>query len=118
LSGGFTDRTRALSALFDGCGFDAPVSANIMQDVWDKWVQLAAGAGMNCMMPGSLGDILTALGGQEAISWPCTPKLAPWPPRQVFLDTGICRIHDKDIHHGRIAVEGVYVARHRTRRRH
>jgi 2-dehydropantoate 2-reductase len=67
LSGGFTDRTRALSALFDGCGFPAPVSANILQDMWDKWAQLAAGAGINCMMRGSLGDILSAPGGQEAI---------------------------------------------------
>jgi 2-dehydropantoate 2-reductase len=35
--------------------------------MWDKWAQLAAGAGMTCMMRGSLGDILTAPGGQEAI---------------------------------------------------
>src|SRR5271166_969339 len=67
LSGSFTDRTRALSALFDGYGFDAPVSANILQDMWDKWFQLAAGAGMNRTMRASLGDILTAPGGQEAI---------------------------------------------------
>jgi 2-dehydropantoate 2-reductase len=67
IHGGFSDRTRALSALFDGCHFDAPVRANILQDMWDKWTQLAAGAGMNCMMRGSLGDILTAPGEQEAI---------------------------------------------------
>jgi 2-dehydropantoate 2-reductase len=67
IHGGVSDRTRALSALFDGCGFDAPVSSDILQDMWDKWVQLAAGAGMNCMMRGSLGDILSAPGGHEAI---------------------------------------------------
>jgi 2-dehydropantoate 2-reductase len=67
LHGGFSDRTRALSNLFDGCGFEAPASANILQDMWDKWAQLAAGAGMNCLMRGTLGDILSVPGGQEAI---------------------------------------------------
>jgi 2-dehydropantoate 2-reductase len=67
IQGGFSDRTGALSALFDGCGFDAPVSANILQDMWDKFAQLAAGAGMLCMMRGSIGDILGTPGGQEAI---------------------------------------------------
>ena len=38
-----------------------------MQDMWDKFAQLAAGAGMGCMMRGTLGDILSAPGGQEAI---------------------------------------------------
>jgi hypothetical protein len=113
LSGGFTDRTRALSALFDGCGFDAPVSANIMQDMWDKWVQLAAGAGMNCMMRGSLGDILTALGGQEAIlalyaetravaaaaGFPSTPAYVEFTTK-MYTTAGS-------------PLKGVYVARHR-----
>ena len=66
LPGGFSDRTRALSAVFDGCGFDAPARPNIMQDMWDKFAQLAAGAGMTCMMRASSGDILSVPGGQEA----------------------------------------------------
>jgi 2-dehydropantoate 2-reductase len=66
IHGGISDRARALSAFFEGCGFDAPARANILQDMWDKWVQLAAGAGMHCMMRGSTGDILIAPGGQEA----------------------------------------------------
>jgi len=67
LHAAFSDRVHALSALFDGCGFDAPAKPNILQDMWDKWVQLAAGAGMNCMMRGTFGDILSAPGGQETI---------------------------------------------------
>jgi 2-dehydropantoate 2-reductase len=67
VQGGLSDRTHAVSALFDGCGFDAPARPNILQDMWDKFAQLAAGAGMTCMMRGSVGDILTAPGGQEAV---------------------------------------------------
>ena len=67
IHGGLSDRIGALSALFDGCGFDALARASILQDMWDKWVQLAAGAGMNCMMRGSVGDLLRVPGGQEAI---------------------------------------------------
>ena len=67
IQGGFSDRTQALSALFVGGGFDAPARENILQDLWDKFVQFAAGAGITCMMRGSFGDILTAPGGQEAI---------------------------------------------------
>ncbi len=67
VSGGFSDRTRALSALFEGCGFEAVTSANIMQNMWDKFAQLAAGAGITCMMRGTFGDILNAPGGQQAV---------------------------------------------------
>lgn len=66
LQGGLSDRTHALAALFDGCGFDAPAKPNILQDMWDKFAQLAAGAGMTCLMRGSSGDIQNAPGGREA----------------------------------------------------
>lgn len=67
IPGGSSGRTRALSAFFDGGGFNAPVSDSILLDMWEKWVQLGAGAGITCMMRGSFGDILAAPGGQEAI---------------------------------------------------
>ena len=37
-----------------------------MQDMWDKFAQLAAVAGMTCMMRASFGDILSAPGGRDA----------------------------------------------------
>jgi 2-dehydropantoate 2-reductase len=67
IPGGFSDRSRALSALFQNSGFTARASEIILQDMWEKWVQLGTGASMTCMMRGTLGDILTAPGGREAI---------------------------------------------------
>jgi 2-dehydropantoate 2-reductase len=65
--GGFSDRTRALEACFGGAGFDARASDVIMQDMWEKFVQLGLGAGITCLMRASLGDILAAPGGREAM---------------------------------------------------
>ena len=65
--GGFSDRTRALEACFDGAGFNARASDVVMQDMWEKFVQLGLGAGITCLMRTSLGDILAAPGGREAM---------------------------------------------------
>jgi len=67
LAGGYSDRTRALQACFDGAGFDARASDVVMQDMWEKFVQLGLGAGITCLMRASLGDILAAPGGREAM---------------------------------------------------
>ena len=65
--GGFSDRTRALEACFEGAGFNARASDVVMQDMWEKFVQLGLGAGITCLMRASLGDILAAPGGREAM---------------------------------------------------
>jgi 2-dehydropantoate 2-reductase len=67
ISGGFSDRTRALEACFNGTGFNARASDGIMQDMWEKFVQLGLGAGITCLMRASIGDILAAPGGREAM---------------------------------------------------
>ena len=38
-----------------------------MQDMWEKFVQLGLGAGITCLMRASIGDILAAPGGREAM---------------------------------------------------
>ncbi len=65
--GGFSDRTRALEACFDSVGFNGRASDGIMQDMWEKFVQLGLGAGITCLMRASIGDILAAPGGREAM---------------------------------------------------
>jgi 2-dehydropantoate 2-reductase len=40
------------------------LSTDIEQALWDKWVMLCAGAAMNCLMRGSVADILCTAGGQ------------------------------------------------------
>jgi 2-dehydropantoate 2-reductase len=67
LSGSFSDRTRALEACFDGAGFNGRASDAVMQDMWEKFVQLGLVAGITCLMRASFGDILAAPGGREAM---------------------------------------------------
>jgi len=67
IAGGPSERTRALQACFDGAGFNARASHAVMQDMWEKFVQLGLGAGITCLMRASVGDILAAPGGREAM---------------------------------------------------
>ena len=62
-----SERTRTLQACFDGAGFNARASDAVMQDMWEKFVQLGLGAGITCLMRASIGDILAAPGGREAM---------------------------------------------------
>ena len=63
-SGGKSARTDAIEAEFSGAKFEAIHSANILQDMWEKWVFIAAAAGITCLMRASTGDVCTA-GGLE-----------------------------------------------------
>jgi 2-dehydropantoate 2-reductase len=65
--GGFSDRTRALEACFKGAGFNGRASDVVMQDMWEKFVQLGLVAGISCLMRTSFGAILAAPGGREAM---------------------------------------------------
>lgn len=67
VSGSFSDRTRTLEACFDGAGFNGRASDAVMQDMWEKFVQLGLVAGISCLMRASFGDILAAPGGREAM---------------------------------------------------
>ena len=67
IAGGSSERVRAVEACFKGAGFDARASDVVMQDMWEKFVQLGLGAGITCLMRASIGDILAAPGGREAM---------------------------------------------------
>ena len=60
-------RTEAIARLMEGVRFDARASETILQDMWEKWVFLAALAGATCLMRAAIGDILGAPGGGEFI---------------------------------------------------
>ncbi len=66
-AGGTSERVRATSALCAGAKFVARASEAIVQEMWEKWVMLATLAGMTCLMRASVGDILAAPGGREAL---------------------------------------------------
>jgi 2-dehydropantoate 2-reductase len=58
--GAASSRIKAIAAALSGAGFDARLSENIMQEMWEKWVLIAGSAGINCLMRASVGDIVAA----------------------------------------------------------
>ncbi len=71
LSFGEHDGTRsaravAIAAEMAGARFDAHLSENILQELWEKWVFIASAAGITCLMRGTVGDIVAAGGADLA----------------------------------------------------
>lgn len=56
-----------LDAAIKKSGIDGGLNANIVQDLWDKWIMLCSLAATNCLMRGSSGDILEAGEGQAIV---------------------------------------------------
>ncbi|KIZ39167.1 MULTISPECIES: 2-dehydropantoate 2-reductase [Rhodopseudomonas] len=63
--GGLSERVNAIAEAMNGAMFDVHPSANIMQEMWEKWVFLASLAGSTSVMRASTGDILASPGGAE-----------------------------------------------------
>jgi 2-dehydropantoate 2-reductase len=63
-----SERVRAIAAEMAGAGFDARASEQTMQEMWEKWVMLAALAAATCLMRASVGDILAAPGGSRVLT--------------------------------------------------
>ena len=64
-NGETTPRLKALDATLQGAGFDARLSTDIMQAMWEKWVQLASLGAITCLMRGTIGEIVAVPGGAE-----------------------------------------------------
>jgi 2-dehydropantoate 2-reductase len=67
VKGGISERARAIEALLKGAAINGRASEIVMQDMWEKFVQLSTVAGITCLMRASIGTIREAPGGQEAI---------------------------------------------------
>jgi 2-dehydropantoate 2-reductase len=65
LNGATTARVQSLDATLQGAGFDARLSTDIVQAMWEKWVQLAALGAVTCLLRGAIGEIVAAPGGAE-----------------------------------------------------
>ncbi|WP_314963491.1 2-dehydropantoate 2-reductase [Bradyrhizobium cosmicum] len=65
--GALSERVLALEALLQVPGIDVRASEAIMQDMWEKFVQLSTVAGITCLMRASIGDILTVPNGERSI---------------------------------------------------
>ncbi|MGO4715565.1 2-dehydropantoate 2-reductase [Bradyrhizobium sp. 2TAF24] len=66
--GGLSERARAVAALLSGAKFNAAASEAILQDMWEKWMFIATGAGMTCLMRATIGDIVAARGAELAVT--------------------------------------------------
>jgi 2-dehydropantoate 2-reductase len=91
IAGGSSERTRAVEACFTNARFNGRASNVVMQDMWEKFVQLGLGAGITCLMRASIGDILAAPGGREAMfelfDECCAIATASgFPPRPAFIE--------------------------------
>ena len=64
-NGETTPRLKALDVTLQGAGFDARLSPEIMQAMWEKWVQLASLGALTCLMRGTIGEIVAAPGGAD-----------------------------------------------------
>jgi 2-dehydropantoate 2-reductase len=65
LDASLTPRIRAVDALMQGIGFDAAISGHILQEMWEKWVQLAGLGAATCLLRGTIGDIVAVPGGAD-----------------------------------------------------
>lgn len=64
-SGGTTPRLESVDTTLRGAGFDAILSTNITQAMWDKWVMLASLGAITCLLRGSIGEIVAVPGGTD-----------------------------------------------------
>lgn len=65
VDGARTSRLESVDATLRGAGFEACVSAHIVQDMWQKWVQLATLGAINCLVRGNIGQIAALPEGSE-----------------------------------------------------
>jgi 2-dehydropantoate 2-reductase len=66
--GGRTPRADAIAAQLCGAGFDGRLSEDVVPELWEKWVFIAAAAGITCLLRGSVGDIVAAGAGGFAVA--------------------------------------------------
>jgi len=64
-NGETTPRLKAVDTTLQGAGFDARLSTDITQAMWEKWVQLASLGAITCLMRGTIGEIVAVPGGAD-----------------------------------------------------
>jgi Ketopantoate reductase PanE/ApbA C terminal len=88
--GSLSARAEAIAAALSGARFEARLSETILQEMWEKWVFIATGAGITCLMRAAVGDIVAAGAAELAAALldECAAIAARqgFPPRQDFPD--------------------------------
>jgi 2-dehydropantoate 2-reductase len=65
LDGSDSARLGQVHEFFSDAQFNAKTSPVIHREMWEKWVLLASMGSINCMMRGSIGDVIAAQGGPD-----------------------------------------------------
>jgi 2-dehydropantoate 2-reductase len=91
LDGQSTERIQKVEKTLDGAGFDASRSTRILQDMWEKWVQLATLGSITCLLHGNIGEIAAIPRGAElslAALRECSgiASACGYPPSDAFLE--------------------------------
>ena len=60
LNSSYSTRGETIAAELSGARFEVRLSAAILQEMWEKWVFIAASAGISCLMRAAIGDIVAA----------------------------------------------------------
>lgn len=99
--GARSERIREVENTLQNAGFDARLSSEIVQEMWEKWVLLAALAGVTCLMRASIGDTMAAAGGGPLIleildECAAIAAGAGFTPRAAFLDRARAALTAKD----------------------
>jgi 2-dehydropantoate 2-reductase len=81
-----------------GAKFEAGASEQILLVMWEKWVFLAALAGITCLTRSAVGDIVAA-GGADLAAWfleecRAIAAAAGYPPRPDSLKASLGRLTD------------------------
>jgi 2-dehydropantoate 2-reductase len=88
--GGPSIRAEAVAAELAPARCVSRLSPTILQEMWEKWVFIATGAGIGCLMRGAVGDIVAAGGAElvERLLAECAgvAARAGFPPRDVALE--------------------------------
>jgi 2-dehydropantoate 2-reductase len=71
-------------------GYTAQLRANVLQDMWQKWVTISTAAGITCLMRAPIGDIVSAgatgLVDQLIAETSSIAASEGFPPAQPYLD--------------------------------
>ena len=65
--GAMSERVQSAARLMEGARFEVRASAQILLDMWEKWVFLASLAASSCLMRAAVGDIVESPGGAELV---------------------------------------------------
>jgi 2-dehydropantoate 2-reductase len=97
-AGGSSPRAEAIGAALGSVRFKWLRSDDILQDMWEKFVMLAALAGLTCLMRGSVGEIARAGGVRLAAAMlaecVAVAEAAGHAPRSKFLEATRQRLTD------------------------